>query len=189
VVEAASVAVVESGVEILVVPPISAVATVLFTRTEALSPFFVPASTVAEPSGGEALASTCAGTSAAAVEALACAAASPTGVEASTVAETPVPVDAVASTEADGVETSTLASVPSVDTSAVAEAGPRFTDTDWSDFFGGPEPAAALCAVTANPTSATTTRDTSARIRAAADTRTTGRSGSLERVIFRQEVE
>ena len=89
----------------------------------------------------------------------------PTGAEASVEAETPVSVDAVASTEADGVEASTPA--PSVETTAVAEAGPGFTDTEPSGFFGGPDPAAALCAVTANPTSATTTRDTSARIRGA----------------------
>ncbi len=141
------------------VPPVAAG---VFTFTEASRLFFEPARAVAEPSGVEVFACIWAGTPvASAVEALACTDASPTGVEASTVAETPVSVDAVASTGVGG-ETSTPA--PSVDASAVAEAGPRFTDTEPSGFFGDPEPAAALCAVTANPTSATTTRDTSARI-------------------------
>jgi len=164
-------------------------ATGLFSLIEASRFFFVPACTVAEPTGVEVFVSTRTGTTAPAVEALACTVASPLGVEASTVAETADPVEAVVSTEADGVETSTLAPVPSVDASGVTEAGPRFTDTEGSGFFGGPEPAAALCAATANPTSPTTTRDTSARIPVGADTRTARRSGSLERVIFDQEVE
>jgi hypothetical protein len=69
-----------------------------------------------------------------------------------------------ASTETAGVETSTLAPAPSVEASAVTETGPASTDTPGLGFFSGGEPAAAICASTANPTSATTTRATSARI-------------------------
>jgi len=160
----------------------------LFAFTEASRLFLVSGCAVAEPAGVDTFARTCTGTGAEAPpeDALASTAVPPTGVEESTVVEAVVSGDeaTVASTEADGVETSTLAPVPSVETSAETEAAPRFADTETSGFFGGDEPAAALCACAAKPTSATTTRDTSARIRSACDTRSDQPTDSLERVIF-----
>jgi hypothetical protein len=131
--------------------------------TDVKVPFEVFVWTVAEPSGLDAFAFTRAGSP---VGAPTSAAASAPGVEASTVAETGAVDDdsTVASTEVDGVETSTLAPAPSVETAVVTEAEPRSTETEGPGFLDLEAPAAATCASTANPTSATTTRATSARI-------------------------
>src|SRR6478736_1650043 len=140
-------------------------------------PFVVSARTVVEPAGVD---------TAAIAESATPAVAPATGVEVSTAAETGVcaEVSTVASTEAAGVDTSTAALVPPLEASILTDAGPRSTEIETPGLF---DPAAALCAPTASPTSATATKATRTRICAVADTRKMHLSASLDRGFLRRD--